>query len=600
MEQLSESDENATLEVINKSHELRQLQESMSLEDQIKVAAKILGYKRMPPDIATFIEDPYYLGNTYSNGRLFPFWKKRLKEIYPSPIHTAYTLVVLKGGIGTGKSTAAKIMALYTICRLDHLRDPFKSLGIAKGKDLSFVFMSATSGLADSEFIESIAKLREQSPYFKAGMISDVPISMVSDGPRSNNAISRDVLFYNLSELNFINEDIAWYKLDQSTKRFFSRFQTVSDYFGNIVVDSSSRGDDSITDKFIHENPFGRTKIITTNRWVVREYLNYYFKKGSFKVYAGDSVNPACIMEGANSVPLESYDRERIIECPMELYPDFKMNLNSALQDIAGISTKSSDVLYQTTTELKKCFKLPMYTEDIVTVDFYDKYDKLIFKLDRYINDIPRDKVIYIRYDLGVVKDYSGITIGYFDKYITHDYDKTVKRPTFKFPLSLAVSRLPGQETPILSLFEFVMDLAKTYEIGCFSADQFASRQLLQDIQREGINTRYISVDRTDEAYVLLKNLTNEGLVELPNNKLLMKELCELRRIGGKIDHPSTGSKDTADALSGCLLSIYQDMENATKISNKYQAKNVTSYYTGRLNEGKTRDIYTEMLMGGR
>lgn len=104
----------------------------------------------------------------------------------------------------------------------------------------------------------------------------------------------------------------------------------------------------------------------------------------------------------------------------------------------------------------------------------------------------------------------------------------------------------------IFHLEEFILDLAKEWEIGCFSADQFASRQLLQDIAREGIPTRYISVDRTDEAYIMIKTYTNAGLIDYCNNGLLKVELSNLRHIGNKVDHPADGCfvKDTKVIVS--------------------------------------------------
>jgi hypothetical protein len=63
----------------------------------------------------------------------------------------------------------------------------------------------------------------------------------------------------------------------------------------------------------------------------------------------------------------------------------------------------------------------------------------------------------------------------------------------------------------------------------------------LQDLDREGIPNVYLSVDRTDEAYIYTKTLINNGLLHMPDNKLLHKELAELRYVDRKVDHTSTG-----------------------------------------------------------
>lgn len=82
--------------------------------------AQVLGYKRLPPDIDEFLDDPYYLGKSIE---VFPFWREKLREIYPTPVHTSTPYLSLNCAIGSGKSTVAKVMELYLECRLDHLND---------------------------------------------------------------------------------------------------------------------------------------------------------------------------------------------------------------------------------------------------------------------------------------------------------------------------------------------------------------------------------------------------------------------------------------------------------------------------------------------
>ena len=60
-------------------------------------------YKEKPVDIETFIEDDEYLGKIYGHGHLFPFWKKLLKKVYPSPFLCPYEEVILSCAIGAGK-----------------------------------------------------------------------------------------------------------------------------------------------------------------------------------------------------------------------------------------------------------------------------------------------------------------------------------------------------------------------------------------------------------------------------------------------------------------------------------------------------------------
>jgi len=466
---------------------------------------------------------------------------------------------------------------MYQLHRLMCLKNIHQTFRLMPGKNIKFSFFTYTSGLAQTDFLDVISSWMDESPYFKelksSGRLDEIEI--VADGPRGNSNIGSDVLFYNLSELNFINRDKADEKLDQALKRWDSRFGTLTDYFGHVIIDTSSRGDDSIADDFVNSNPYGdKVYVVNTNQWIVRKHLNYYGRLGWFKVYCGDSTHQPFIVSDTKPVTMDM-DPDRVIVVPEELRPDFEFNLITALQDKAGVSTNSSDRFFPDTTNLHKCFKLPMYSADVLKIDFFDQSDKLIYYLDSYLRHIPSDKVIYIHYDLGVTGDNTGLSIAYFDswKFFQNSEGNKFRQPIISVPVCVGINRYEDQETPIFQLEELVLDLDKRFEIGCFSADQFASRQLFQDLTREKIPNRYISVDRTDEPYVFFKSLANNGLLNLPVNQLLKTEVSDLRRIDGKIDHTATGSKDLSDSACGAVYSCYLDIDHAGQLSNKYKVE---------------------------
>jgi hypothetical protein len=465
------------------------------------------------------------------------------------------------------------------------------------GKNIKFSFFSPTAGLADSDFISVINEWIDQSPYFQEqraiGKFSR--IELVSDGIRGNSNIGSDVLFYNLSELNFIEYHKAFEKLDQSLKRFDSRFGRFSDFFGNIILDSSSRGDDSIVDAFVKKNPYKNVYIVYCNQWIVKAHQNFYFRTGSFQVYKGDSVHAPFIISEKRPFNPEAMDRDRVIDVPEELRSDFEFNIITALQDKAGISTNTFERLFQNTSRLVECFDLENYVgQDVVKFDFYNKEDKLIYQFDRAIQEIPDYKVIFIRYDIGTVSDNTGLAIAYFDKWKIYDRNKNMKQPEIVIPLACGISRFEGSETPLYHLLEFIVDLKERFEIGEFTADQYASKHILQELKRLEIPNRLLSVDRTDEAYIKFKDLAISGLLHINDNKLLKTELCDLRYCGGKVDHPPKKSKDIADAVSGVVFSLCSKLDVAGQLSNRYK---VTTHSNLIQERAKTSDSrFQDML----
>lgn len=588
---------------MEQNNEIRDL-ELMKLDkdNQLHVAASLLGYETYPVDIDTFLDDPYYMGNISKN--LYPFWRDLLRKIFPTPIHTSTPILVFTGALGTGKSTAVRFAAEYMKYRLSCLKDPYSTFGFVPGKYVKFSYFHKTGTLAQTDFLDVISNWEDLSPFFtechNVGKLDY--IEQVCDTVRSNANIGSDVLFYNFSELNFIPYEKAWDKISDALTRWSSRFQMLIHYFGLVIIDTSAREDDSIADDFIKSNPYGDlVRPVYTNRWLVREHLHYYGQKGWFKVYKGDSVHGPFIVRDGMIMP-DGLDPDRFMDVPEECRADFEFNLIQSLQDIGGVSTSRTDRFIQDPSRFEKCFDQPQFGPNIVTFDFFDKTDKFIYKFDRSISSIPTDKVIFIRADIGVVTDNMGLAIAYFNKWVNYDIKSNLKQPDIIVPLAVGISRPDGEETPIYQLEEFIKDLNQRFEVGCFTADQFASRQLFQDLLVEKIPNQYLSVDRSDEAYIYTKTLMMNGLLHLPNNEWLKNEIFSLRRVGNKIDHASSGdngkgSKDIADSVSGVVYNLYQYIDKATLLSTKYKVNQFAQQIETRT-LGKDTSVFQQEIQG--
>ncbi len=90
----------------------------LSTRELYELTAKAEGYESVPVDIDTFLNDPYYLGQTYDNGKgVYEYWREALHRIYPNPLYSPYEEVCLSGDTsvdlldGTRK-TMAEICAM--------------------------------------------------------------------------------------------------------------------------------------------------------------------------------------------------------------------------------------------------------------------------------------------------------------------------------------------------------------------------------------------------------------------------------------------------------------------------------------------------------
>ena len=113
----------------------------------------------------------------------------------------------------------------------------------------------------------------------------------------------------------------------------------------------------------------------------------------------------------------------------------------------------------------------------------------------------------------------------------------------------------PGTEIKINWVESLMYQLmSEGWHIGWFSADGYQSVGTMQMVESWGATVEKFSLDTKTEGYDTLKSLVYEGRVTVPYHPLLYDEITRLMRVRhNKIDHPTGGSKDMADAWAGSV-----------------------------------------------
>jgi len=561
---------------MEEKNEVLSLVESGTLtrDDKLYIVSKIIGYKALPPTIDEFIEDEYYCGR-FLGKAVFKHWRETLRHLFPDPCHVPYPYVCLTGALGAGKSTIAKISAMYLDCKLDHLED-FSFSGLADTKDIVASFFHTNKDKAQKEFINSINGMRVKSPYFTQGRLGGVTINLRTDGTRGNSAIGEDVLFYNMSELNFVRPDIARFKITQAHMRNKSRYQKILGYFPMIILDSSAAAENSVVDEFINNNPYDGVWVDRSSIWEAKDGLGIYFNTGKFQIYKGDSQTRAHIITEGEDI--EALDKDKIVDVPMELKPDFQSNLIQSMMDMGGISISASEDFIQDSTCIKRQCCLRDYCPNPLYVEFSDLEDDIMSKVEDVIKILPKDKIIFVSLDAGIKNDLYSIGLGYVDRLfeVPNKVDNSgnkIYEPIVNIPVVFGISRYATQYTSITHVEQFVLALRdKGYELGAVTCDQYQSEQLIQNLVRAGLRCYKISTDRTDVPMSRLKNGMYRGWVFMPDSPILIAELTRLKYIEGKVDgaraevNGITTHKDFADAVCRCYCSILDNQDLAVQL----------------------------------
>lgn len=559
-------------------------------EELLEQFARLSGYKEQVPTIEEFVNDPYYLGKSVGDS-LYPIWLDALKKVYPSPYYSPCSEIILSGAIGLGKSTMARIVTLYDICKLLCLKSPHDFYLLAPTTVISYALMNATKDLGKKVLYDEIIQMIELSPFFKSKLDpskkartlfrGNIDIDTGSRGRDMLGTATIGAIFSEINDMNVVKGQ-ASDNFDTISTRRNTRFGNKgTEVIGHLILDSSSKGTTSFIDTRVEEK---RKKgihdfiIFAYTHWEANWHIRNYSNKW-FKIYAGDETRDPFIFEEVEDTLdesiIKSLDQSRIIEVPVEHYQEFKFNITKSLRDLAGISTFSTFSFISSISALNATINhINPVTKDIISLDFFDPDQTLIqfFDIERliFLSDKPR----FIHIDLGLKNDSTGMACSYLKGYrdvISYNRftgEEIIKKePEYFVEWVAEISPKSGSDVPIYKIKNFLLDAKSMgYPIKLVSTDGYQSENIRQDLKLLGIETDLISMDRTKAPYDNLKNCINEGRISLPRNDKLKQELIGLEDTTKKYDHPEDGSKDISDAVAGSVWACTCNLGKASNV----------------------------------
>lgn len=207
--------------------------------------------------------------------------------------------------------------------------------------------------------------------------------------------------------------------------------------------------------------------------------------------------------------------------------------------------------------------------------------------------------------------DACGFAMGHFERDVPvnfpDDYVKSVARHTgfsedkirkhegtpkvgATMDLVLQIKAPAGGEIMFEEIRNFIHTLRKQYKfpIHWVTYDGWQSEDSIQQLRKAGVNAEVLSVDKTPDAYMTLKNAIYEGVFRSYYHRIAVRELRDLIIVdtGGKkqgatiryrVDHPEKssarfeedgrdeGSKDVSDAIAGCVAQCIKRGKTAFK-----------------------------------
>jgi hypothetical protein len=563
-----------------------------------------IDYEREPPTMQEFLEDDYWLGkltrkSEESNG-MFPKWKELL--IRDWDLDSRVNNAVWTGSLGTGKTWVSMTVMAYRIVLARLLRNPSAFLGLSKGSMIFYVILSISKSVVEETAFGDLKNFMANCPFFTEVCRYDpdrqysnlrIPIGkniIVTGGSRGQHIIGRNAMGCAMDEGNFrleANPDTKAYELyDEIRNRIKNRFSRISGFLPAVsILASSARDQSSFTERVIDEikkNPNDNTqKIYSFAVYEIKPGLklsNRYFKVA----YGLRNVDPS-VLQGA-------YDKDgkKISETveeppkgaqtklvPEDYIDEFRRNIRTALQSITGVSTGSNFRLFGSSVDIERSIargeqvgltnpcrveSVSLSDEDKSTLwDYLDHKKILTLHHSEIIPLRDRTAPRCIHIDLAKTSQ-AGLAVSHIvgRQEVEGKYNvmtgETFAKYDYVVEFDFIFSIIAGKHKPIstrkiLAFIYWLRDVAH-YPIALVTADQYNSLFPLQLLESNGFKISQLSVDRSKKPYYDFRNGIEENRVRMFRHNILVNELENLIDTD-KIDHPTNGTKDVADACCG-------------------------------------------------
>lgn len=489
--------------------------------------------------------------------------------------------------IVTHNTTMAIALGLYELYRLLCLKNPYTFYGLMPTDLITFAVLNITIDAAEGVAWNKIQSLIQTSKWFlEHGTLSKGTnpewrppkgIELIY-GSQTRHIIGRAVYWAFLDEVSFqANKNVEEQRrkakelVNAALRRMQSRFQH-GEYNPTILcLASSKRTDQSYMETFIEEKKkqdSGKVLIVDEPQWVVRpdKVTDRWFKVAVGNKFLNSEVLPLNVTDMELSI-LQNKGYT-ILEVPYGYWTEFQDDVNDALNEIAGISTTSSNKFINgpRLAAIKIDSYQNLFIKEIIEVGDNDNTQYADF-ID--LKRVPSEylvKPLYIHMDLSESGDKTGIA----GVWVTGKEQPSPDKPQakdlkYRLAFSVSIKAPKGHDIDFEKNRNLIYWLKeKGFNIKYITTDTFQSFDTGQMLKKKGFNYEELSVDRVtkinDNKYVCLpyqalRSAIYEKRLEMYQNSFLTNELLNLEKNQntGKVDHPSNQSKDAADALCGAL-----------------------------------------------
>lgn len=511
-------------------------------------------YEHRPVGVEEFITSPKYMD---AAADCWPAVLEDLREIFDLPPTdlklSSYLEIIRKMGYGSGKGFRITFAFCYVAYRIGCFKNPQRAYGQAEGATIALVNAAITAPHAKKIIFGDISERIKRSPWFNAHMMPDPEVQselrfpkniVIFPGSSSEVApIGYNIFFLNLDEAAFFldtdSKDAAREIYGTGRRRIKSRF---GENGMSSAISSPSHVDNFIEQKCdeAHSDPKISAKEGPT--WNNKPADIAQIKRGEF-------------------FELQHPRTREMVKIPNLYKDDFKKDPKKAWRDFGAVASMAID---------------PYFSDDEI--------DRILAAMKRGRDvaswsdaELVRGSVYNAHIDLGLKRDACGFVVGreHRDKVqiilalriVCRRRADELDRKGERYDLIIGEDQV--QFDQVRGIVFKMMEAG--FAFGCVSFDQFQSVDSRQQLEKAGVPTALVSVDRDTSAYDTLKSLVNTDRFESVDHPYALKEAKSLElKKGKKVDHAPGASKDLMDGFAAVCKTLMERYDEKDEVEEDY------------------------------
>jgi len=543
--------------------------DDFSLDDEITWLLKHPQFAERPATLREFLGPEYLNIDSGVRDSIREVLAELLGEEVNPDRPTEFELAIFTGGIGIGKTTLAAILLPYLVHWCLCLKDPQGYFGLLPGSRIAFMLMSTSATQAKEVLFGDIKARLSYSAWFgkypwdksfKNQLRFDKDIWIVPGDSSETTFEGYNILGGILDEADSHKITKAKDYAQQGYETIFNRMSSRFEDRGFLLIIGQMKKSVGFVSRKYEEfeaNPACHATRLTI--WESRGDAFYADEKNEVHKFWYDVARKQIVPE----IAVKSMGvTENLLHIPAIYKEQFKTNPEKALKDLAGIPPAVTDPFITLTHRIFACRDRWVESNGPTGPITVEGRIEPWFRAPNTIKRVAHMDLAY-----SGDGDAAGIAMGHISEMIEMDGEL---KPYIVIDVLYRVRAGSGQEIFLGDLRRFIYSLRDDlgFKLELVTMDGFQSKDTEQQLQRKRFSTDYVSVDRKVLPYHDLREAIYENRIEFPpymvnlvpgqpeQVEILIKELTELMDTGAKIDHPTNGSKDVADALAGVTTTL--------------------------------------------